>query len=129
LTPEAGLYLDKAHRLLREAEAMLSIGLNEASGRTAYLAAFHSSQAIIFEMARRTVKTHQGVQTELLRLMIGRQDFDADLRAFLAQSYKLKTVADYDIGSEAELSTEQAAAALQGARRFVAYFATLLAAT
>jgi uncharacterized protein (UPF0332 family) len=105
LTPEAGLYLDKAHRLLREAEAMLSIRLNEASGRTAYLAAFHSAQACIFEMARRTVKTHKGVQTELLRLMIGRTDFDADLRAFLAQSYKLKTVADYDIGSEAEVST------------------------
>jgi uncharacterized protein (UPF0332 family) len=107
---------------------MLSIGLKEAGGRTAYLAGFHAAQALIFEMTRRTAKTHKGVQTEFNRLTRDRTDFDHDLRAFLSQSYNLKTVADYDVGSEAEVSEEMAAAALQGARRFVAYLDTLLAA-
>jgi len=36
---------------LGEAETMLRVGLNEAAGRTAYLAAYHAAQALIFEHA------------------------------------------------------------------------------
>ena len=39
MTPEAGRYLDKANRLLGEADTMLDAKLYEAAGRTAYLAA------------------------------------------------------------------------------------------
>ncbi len=47
LTPEARYFLDKAHRLLGEPDAVLTIGLNNAAGRTAYLAGFHAAQAFI----------------------------------------------------------------------------------
>ena len=39
MTPETGYFLDKARKLLGEADAMLAINLNDAAGRTAYLAA------------------------------------------------------------------------------------------
>jgi uncharacterized protein (UPF0332 family) len=77
---------------------MLTIGLNEAGGRTAYLAGFHAAQALISEMTDRAVKTHRGVQAELLRLIKHRTDFDAGLRTFLSKNYDLKTIADYETG-------------------------------
>jgi uncharacterized protein (UPF0332 family) len=50
LTPEAGLFLAKARRLLVEADGMLTtLHYNEAAGRTAYLAGFHAAQAFIAE--------------------------------------------------------------------------------
>jgi uncharacterized protein (UPF0332 family) len=120
------LFLEKAHRLLGEAEAMLTIGLNEAGGRTAYLAGFHAAQALISEMTDRAVKTHRGVQAELLRLIKDRTDFDAGLRTFLSKNYDLKTIADYETGMRSIVSAERAAVALQGARHFVAYISKLI---
>ena len=49
MTPQAGRFLEKAQELLAEAETMLGVGLNDAAGRTAYLAGFHAAQAFIFE--------------------------------------------------------------------------------
>ncbi len=120
------MFLEKAHRLLGEAEAMLTIGLNEAGGRTAYLAGFHAAQALISEMTDRAVKTHRGVQAELLRLIKDRTDFDAGLRTFLSKNYDLKTIADYETGMRSIVSAERAAVALQGARHFVAYISKLI---
>jgi uncharacterized protein (UPF0332 family) len=65
MTPEAGHFLNKARKLLDEAQAMLTIELNDAAGRTAYLAGFHAAQAFISEKTGGSVKTHKGVQTEL----------------------------------------------------------------
>lgn len=62
MTPEAGRYLDKANRLLGEADTMLDAKLHEAAGRTAYLAAFHVAQAFLFERMAKVFKTHNGVQ-------------------------------------------------------------------
>jgi uncharacterized protein (UPF0332 family) len=61
MTPETAQFIVKAHKLLQEAEAMLSIRLNDAAGRSAYLAGFHAAQALISERTGRTVKTHKGV--------------------------------------------------------------------
>jgi len=58
VTPESAQFLGKANRLLLEAEAILKIGLDDAAGRTAYLAGFHATQAFISEKSGRTVKTH-----------------------------------------------------------------------
>jgi uncharacterized protein (UPF0332 family) len=55
-------------KLLSDAEIMLDAGLNEAAGRTAYLAGFHMAQAPIFERLGKVFKSHNGVQTEFLRL-------------------------------------------------------------
>lgn len=44
MRPETSFFLDKARKLLGDAETMLGIGLNDAAGRTACLAAFHAAQ-------------------------------------------------------------------------------------
>jgi uncharacterized protein (UPF0332 family) len=126
LTPEAGLFLDKAHKALAEAEAVLAIELFEAAGRAAYLAAFHAAQAWISEQTGRSVKTHRGVQGELYRMTKDSADLDPDLRAFLSRGYDLKAVADYEIGPDAQTSPEEARIALLQAKRFVAYFSVKL---
>jgi len=45
MTPETGHFLDKARKLLGEADAMLTLNLNDAAGRTAHLAGFHDANA------------------------------------------------------------------------------------
>jgi uncharacterized protein (UPF0332 family) len=49
VTPETGLFLDKARKSLAEAAAVLAINLHDAAGRAAYLAGFHAAQAFISE--------------------------------------------------------------------------------
>ena len=126
MTPEAGYFLDKARKLLTDADIMLKNDLNDAAGRTAYLAGFHAAQAFISERTGRSVKTHKGVHSELHRLTRDDPDFGTDLRAFLSESYNLKAAADYETGPAAEISRERASAALQTGRRFVAWFETAL---
>ena len=96
MTPETAQFLDKAQKLLREADAMLGIRLYDAAGRSAYLAGFHAAQAFISEKTGRTVKTHKGVHTEFQRLTKDNPTFVPDLRAFLSQAYNLKAIADYE---------------------------------
>jgi hypothetical protein len=52
VTPQAARFVAKAQQLLGDAETMLSVGLNEAAGRTAY----HAAQALIFERAGKVSK-------------------------------------------------------------------------
>ena len=94
MTPQAGKFLEKAEKLLAEAETMLGVGLCDAAGRTSYLAGFHAAQAFIFEATRRVLKTHKGVQTEFLRLTKDNRLLDGDLRVFLSRTYDLKSTAD-----------------------------------
>ena len=61
MTPETGYFLDKARKLLAEAEAIPAINLYDVVGRTAYLAGFHAAQAFISERTGKSVKTHKGV--------------------------------------------------------------------
>ena len=42
----------------------MDVGLNEPAGRTAYLAALHGAQALIFENTSKVVISHKGVQSE-----------------------------------------------------------------
>jgi hypothetical protein len=43
VTPESSFFLQKARKLLGEADVMLTTGLNDAAGRTAYLAGLHAA--------------------------------------------------------------------------------------
>jgi uncharacterized protein (UPF0332 family) len=126
LTPEAARFLDKARRLLAEAEAMLGIGLVDAAGRTNYLTGFHAAQALIFERTGRAVKTHRGAQAEFLRLTHDDPRLDPGLRVFLPQSHSLKAIADYETGPGAEVPPERAEAAVKTGGHFVARVADLL---
>lgn len=82
MTPQSAGFLDKALKLLSDADIMLGVGLNEAAGRTAYLAGFHVAQALIFERLGKVLKTHNGVQAEFLRLTKDDLRLDAELRLF-----------------------------------------------
>ena len=128
MTPEATRFLDKAVRLLAEAQTVLGLGLGEAAGRTAYLAVFHAAQALIFERTGAVAKTHNGVQTEFLRLTKGDSRADPVLRTFLSQAYNLKTVADYETDPSVGVTPARAADAVDAAERFVAHVGTLMTA-
>jgi uncharacterized protein (UPF0332 family) len=127
MTPEAGRFLAKARRHLDRGATMFGVGLNEDAGRAAYLAGFHAAQAFIFERAARVYKSHNGVQTEFLRLTKDDLRFNSDQRVFLSQTYNLKAVADYETGPGSEVSAERAARALEAGNLFVSHIAELLA--
>lgn len=105
---------------------MLGAGLNDAAGRTAYLAGFHAAQAFIFEQNGKVFKTHHGVQTQFLRLTKDDPRVDGEMRSFLSRAYELKALADYETGPGSAVSAERAAAAVEGGKRFVAYVAALV---
>jgi uncharacterized protein (UPF0332 family) len=119
--------LAKAQHLLTEADIMLGVGLNDAAGRTAYLAGFHAAQAFIFERDGKVFKTHHGVQTEFLRLTKDDPRADGEMRLFLSRTYNLKAIADYETGPGSDVSAERAAAAVEDGKRFVMHFAALVA--
>jgi uncharacterized protein (UPF0332 family) len=126
MKPQTGAFLEKANELLRQAETMLGVGLNEAAGRTAYLAGFHAAQALIFERHDRVFKKHSSVQGEFARLVKDDPRFDLDLRAFLGRAYNLKAIADYETGAGSHISNEHAAEAVAGAVRFVGMLSSFL---
>lgn len=69
MTPQAGAFLDESRELLEHADTMLGVELNEAAGRTAYMAGYHAAQALVFEATGRVFKTHSAVQSEFGRLV------------------------------------------------------------
>jgi hypothetical protein len=54
---QTGAFLDKVRELLQQADTVMSVGLNEVAGRTAYLAALHAAQALIFENTNKIVSS------------------------------------------------------------------------
>jgi uncharacterized protein (UPF0332 family) len=107
---------------------MLGMKLHDAAGRTAYLAGFHAAQAFISEKTGRSVKTHKGVHAELHRLTRDNQRLDPELRVFLAVTYSLKAIADYETGPGSEVSPERAATAVEVGKRFVGRMAEMIEA-
>lgn len=105
---------------------MLGVRLNEAAGRAAYLAGLHAAQALIFETTGRVFKRHTTVRGGFGRLVKDEPRVDAELRGFLGRTYELKTIADYRTGPLAHISAEDARDALETARRFVDYVASLI---
>ncbi|MBC7906015.1 MAG: HEPN domain-containing protein [Rhodospirillaceae bacterium] len=119
MTPEACGYLEKARQCLSYARINLDVGLGNDAGRNAYLAAFHAAQALIFERTGKAAKSHQGVHAEFSRLAKDDPAIDIEVRRFLPQAYNLKAVADYELGPESVVPHERAAAAIEGAVKFV----------
>lgn len=126
MKPESARYLERSRRLLSEAHAVLPLGLGDLVGRTAYLAAFHAAQALIFERSSRVAKTHRGVHTQFAALVRNDARFGAALRPFLSVAYGMKAVADYETGPEAEVPIGEAESALTMAEEFVATVESLL---
>lgn len=128
MKPETARFLDKARQCLEHARAILAIRIGEDAGRAAYLAGFHAAQALIFEQTGKTAKTHQGVQSQFLRLSKNDNSIPRDLLIFLSRAYHLKSVADYEIGPDAVVPVEQAAEAIAVAERFIAEIVRKLSA-
>ncbi len=87
MTSAGALYLKKARQSLEEARAIARIGLYEAAGRAAYLAAHHAAQAFIFDNTGKVAKTHSGVRSEFARLAKDNPRIDRALIMFLGQAY------------------------------------------
>jgi uncharacterized protein (UPF0332 family) len=126
LKPETALFQERSRELLDQAETMLEVSLNDAAGRTAYLAGFHAAQALIFETTAHVFKRRSTVQGEFGRLVKDDPRFDIALRAFLPRAYNLKSIADYGTGPGPHVSGESARDAIQTARRFMECIATLI---
>ncbi len=121
------MFLAKAAKLLSEAETMLSVSLNEAAGRSAYLGGFHAAQALIFERLGKVLKTHAGVHAEFLRLTRDDARLDTDLRVFLSRSYNLKAIADYETDPQTGVTQARAADAIATGRRFMTAIGSMIA--
>jgi len=59
---------------------------------------------------RRRLSSHKGVHTAFARLTKDEPRIDTKLRRFLPQSFNMKAVADYELGPDAVIPPEQAAA-------------------
>jgi uncharacterized protein (UPF0332 family) len=127
--PEAERFIDKARLCPEHARAILAIGLGDEAGRAAYLAGFHAAQALIYAKTGKSAKTHQGVQSQFLKLVQHESAFPADLLPFLSRAYNLKTVADYETGPAAIVPVERAADAIAMADRLLTSITELLAKT
>lgn len=125
MSVEATRFLDKAGRLLADADTMLGVGLHDAAGRTAYLAGFHAAQAFLFDTLGKLFKSHNGVQAEFLRLTREDPRFPPEIRLFLSKTYNLKAIADYETG-DIEVTAEAAVAAVTAAQRFVTHLTDLV---
>jgi uncharacterized protein (UPF0332 family) len=112
VTPEAAGHLDKARECPTRARIILAAGVAEDAARNAYLAAFRAAQ---------------GRSCCVCPVTKDETSIDIELRRFLPQSFNLKAVADYELGPDAIIPTEQAAAAIETATRFVTCIAELLA--
>ncbi len=120
-------FLEKARALIAQAHVMKSVGLDEAAGRTAYLAGLHAAQALIFETHERVFKKHSAVHGEFARLVKDDPRFDVPLRAFLGRAYNIKAIADYETGPDACISPEYAAETIADAMDFVDALTAMLA--
>ncbi len=118
MTPEAKDYLEKAHAHLGDARKVAAIGLANLAARSAYYAAFHAAQALIFERTGKIAKTLSGVRCEFARLAKVTPG-GKKLSAFLAQAYLYKEIADYGVGDSAAVSIAEAEDAMETAARFI----------
>lgn len=126
MSPEATQHLIKARQSLAKAHAMRGIDLADEAGRAAYVAAFHAAQAFIFERTGKTPKAHQDVRGQFGALARNEPRIDVILRRFLTDGYDLKSIADYGIGDDAVVSSEEANEAIETAGRFVECVHSLL---
>lgn len=117
MKPEASDYLATARRHLAYARRTLSPDEAPIAAREAYMAAFHAAQAMIFERAGKSAKTHNGVRSRFHELTRHEPGFPRSLRSFLSTGFALKSSADY---SSSEVPTfDQATEAVGLAEAFL----------
>ncbi len=70
---------------------------------------------MIAERTGKDARTHKGVHTQFARLTRNEPRFDPELRQFLAQSYDIKSIADYGLGPDTDVPLDRAGAAIDTA--------------
>lgn len=126
MKPETRKFLDKAQSDLADAKKIAAIDLANVAARSAYYAAFHAAEGLIFERAGKVAKTHSGVRSEFARLAKQSPQIDKAFAAFLAEAYKFKEISDYSVDQNQSVTTAEAVRAIANAERFVAAISALL---
>ncbi len=119
MRPEINIYIEKARQCLTNARLSLGYGLSNDAGRGAYIAAFHASQAFIFDRTGKRAKTHSGAGSEFARLAKEEPRIDKNFSTFLARAYKLKEVADYEYGPDSEIPLDLSKESIETAASFI----------
>ena len=78
------------------------------------------------ERTGKDAKSHKGVHTQFARLTRNEPRLGRELRQFLAQAYDIKSIADYGLGSDADVPLDRAGAAIDTAEQFVDRITELL---
>lgn len=126
MTPEAADYLAKAREDLGEALQIIRIGLAKVAARSAYYAAFHAAEALIFDRTGKVVKTHKGVRTEFARLTKDDPHVPRAMMAFLADGYRYKEIGDYSVNPDEVVTMANAETAITSATAFLDCVAAIL---
>jgi uncharacterized protein (UPF0332 family) len=127
VTPEGRDYLDKAAEDLGDARKILAINLARPAARSAYYAAFHAAEAMIFERTGKVAKTHSGVRSVLASLLARDAADTRVLLTFLARAYKFKEIGDYGLGDAAMVTEDEARDLIEGAAQFIGAVKRLIA--
>ncbi len=126
MKPAALDYLETARRDLHDARQIVQINLFKVAARSAYYAAFHAAEALIFERTGRSVKTHRGVRIEFVRLTNGLVPPTQDMADFLAKSYRYKELSDYSTDRTRTVSEADARDLIERGSDFVRWEENLL---
>jgi uncharacterized protein (UPF0332 family) len=124
--PETRKFLDKARSDLSDAKKIAAIELANVAARSAYYAAFHAAEGLIFERTGKVAKTHSGVRSEFARLSKDTPGIGKALVAFLAEAYKFKELSDYSVDEGANVTVNEATGAITNAERFLEVVAASL---
>ncbi len=119
-------HVKKSQYTLEKAARMLELEYADDAGRLAYIAGFHAALAFISLRSDKTPKTHSGTRSEFANLARHEPVIDRIYTTFLAESYKLKTFADYGIEDEAIVTLSEAQDAINLATRFVELIESLI---
>jgi uncharacterized protein (UPF0332 family) len=112
-------FIAKARRCLGAAITNYDFPLPDVAAKEAYLAGYHSAEALIYELSGKAAKTHRGVRIRFADLARADPRIDPAFTEFLAQAFDFKIVADYGTDPEDFVTMDQAARMIETARRFV----------
>jgi uncharacterized protein (UPF0332 family) len=123
--PETANCLAKAREALADAKTIEVTSVYRVAAREAYVAAFHATEAYVFERVGRVAKTHRGLRTLFSQASKGDPGVPLEFSAFLAGAFELKSLSDYGVDPTERITKEQASATIEMAERFVAIIEVL----
>ena len=99
----------------------------KVAARSAYYAAFHAAEALIFERIGKVAKTHKGVRSEFARPTKDDSDVPRTMVQFLTQAYGYKEIGDYSVNPDEVITMANAESAIVSAEQFLDYVGAILA--